>query len=113
MHEVGIMTEALQMAENAALNSGARRILKLHVRVGVLSGVIEDALRFAFDAVSANTLAAGAGLEIETVPAAWWCGACQYEFTTLNAVNECPRCHGFQSRLRRGRELEISAVEIE
>ena len=110
MHEVAIMSEALRMAEEAA---GAKQILKLRLRVGALSGVVEDSLRFAFDVVSGETLAAGATLEIERVPGTCWCGTCQAEFECADFFNECPRCHVPSGELRRGRELEIAAVEID
>ena len=113
MHEVSIMTEALRMAEDAAQTAGAGRVLKLRLRVGSLSGVVPDALRFAFDVVRENTLAANATLEIEAVPAACWCAACQAEFECADFFNECPRCHQPGGDLRRGRELEIAAVEVE
>ena len=113
MHEVAIMTEALRMAEDAAKSAGAGRVLKLRLRVGSLSGVVPDALRFAFDVVNHETLAAGATLEIEPVPAACWCATCQAEFDCADFFNECPRCHNFSGELRRGRELEIAAVELE
>jgi hydrogenase nickel incorporation protein HypA/HybF len=113
MHEVSIMTEALRMAEEAAKTAGAGRVRKLRLRVGSLSGVVPDALRFAFDVVRENTLAADATLEIEDVTAACWCATCQAEFECADFFNECPRCRQPAGDLRRGRELEIAAVEVE
>ena len=113
MHEVSIMTEALRMAEDAAQTAGAGRVLKLRLRVGSLSGVVPDALRFAFDVVRENTLAADATLEIEAVAAAAWCATCQAEFECADFFNECPLCHQPGGDLRRGRELEIADVEVE
>lgn len=113
MHEVAIMSEALRMAEEAARSAGASRILKLRLRLGSLSGVVEESLRFAFDVVSHETLAAGATLEIERVPGACWCATCRAEFECVDIFNECPRCHNPSGELRRGRELEIAAVEME
>jgi hydrogenase nickel incorporation protein HypA/HybF len=111
MHEVSIMTEALRMAMDAAKSAGATRVLKLRLRIGTLSGVVPEALRFAFDVVVKGTMAQGATLEIETVPAACWCATCQAEFECENFFNECPRCHDVSGELRRGRELEIADVE--
>ena len=107
------MTEALRMAEDAATSAGAARILKIRLRLGSLSGVVEESLRFAFDVVSHETKAAGATLEIEHVPAACWCETCRAEFECADFFNECPRCHNFSGDLRRGRELDIAAVELE
>ena len=111
MHEVSIMTEALRMAMDAAKSAGATRVLKLRLRIGTLSGVVPEALRFALDVVVKGTMAQGATLEIETVPAACWCATCQAEFECENFFNECPRCHDVSGELRRGRELEIADVE--
>ena len=107
------MSEALRMAEEAARSAGARRILKLRLRLGLLSGVVEESLRFAFDVVSRETLALGATLDIERVPGTCWCATCQAEFECVDFFNECPRCHNPSGELRRGQELEIAAVEIE
>lgn len=107
------MSEALRMAEEAAKTAGADRILKLRLRVGSLSGVAPDALRFAFDAVSQGTMAEGAVLEIEQVRAACWCATCLAEFECADFFNECPRCHNPGGEMRRGRELDIAAVELE
>jgi hydrogenase nickel incorporation protein HypA/HybF len=111
MHEVAIMTEALRMAVDAAQSAGARRVLKLRLRIGSLSGVVPEAMRFAFDVVCRNTMAEGASLEIEAVPAACWCPGCEAEFECADFYNECPRCHNISGELRRGRELEIADVE--
>jgi hydrogenase nickel incorporation protein HypA/HybF len=113
MHEVAIMTEAVRMAEDAAKSAGARRVRTLRLRIGSLSGVVPDALRFAFEVVCHGTMADGGRLEIIAVPAACWCAACQAEFECADYFNECPRCHNFSGELRRGKELEIAAVELE
>ena len=111
MHEVSIMTEALRMAVIAAKSAGASRVLKLRLRIGSLSGVVPESLRFAFDVVCHGTMAEGATLEIEMVQAACWCGTCQAEFECADFFNECSRCHNPSGELRRGRELEIASVE--
>jgi hydrogenase nickel incorporation protein HypA/HybF len=111
MHEVSIMAEAVRMAVESAQAAGATRITGLRLRVGRLSGAVPEALRFAWDVVRRDTLAAGAGLEIESVPAASWCATCQVEFECADFMAECPRCRRPARELRRGRELEIVSVE--
>jgi hydrogenase nickel incorporation protein HypA/HybF len=112
MHEVSIMESAVRMAVDAAKSAGANRVLALRLRVGTLSGAVPEALRFAFDVVCHDTIAEGASLEMETVPAASWCPVCREEFECADFINECPRCHNPNGELRRGRELEIASVEI-
>ena len=106
------MEEAVRMAVETAKASGSDRVLALRLRVGALSGVVPEALRFAFDVVCRDTIAEGASLEIETVSAAGWCPVCRAEFACADFISECPRCHNPNGELRRGRELEIASVEI-
>jgi hydrogenase nickel incorporation protein HypA/HybF len=113
MHELSIMEEAVRLALDAAKSAGARRVLALRLRVGALSGVVPEAMRFAFDVVCQGTLAEGASLEIESVPAVCWCATCQAEFDCADFFSACPRCRNFSGELRRGRELEIASVEMD
>jgi hydrogenase nickel incorporation protein HypA/HybF len=113
MHEVAIMTEAVRMASESAQAAGARRVTGLKLRIGALSGVVPEAMQFAWDVVRGETLLAGARLEIESVRGACWCATCQAEFETAEFMGECPRCHDLSDDLRRGRELEIASVEME
>ena len=112
MHEVGIMHSTLAHAEEQARAAGATTIHSLRMRVGGMSGVVAEALRFAFEALSAESMAAGATLEIETVVPACWCPHCQAEFEVDDFVFLCPRCQHPCSELRRGRELELASLEI-
>jgi hydrogenase nickel incorporation protein HypA/HybF len=113
MHELSIMESALSQALEEAEKAGATRILEIRMRVGVLSGVVTDALQFAFEAASAGTAAEGAVLKIETVPARFFCGSCQEEYGTNDFLQGCPRCQRFGGDLRAGRELELTSIELD
>jgi len=112
MHEVGIMQEAILAAERQAKGRGATRIHRLKLRIGQLSGVVPESLEFAFEVVGRGTLAEGAILDIERVPAAFWCARCQREFECEDFLAECPGCQEPAFELRRGREMELSSLEI-
>lgn len=113
MHEVSIMEEAVRMAVDAANEAGALRVLKLRLAIGTLSCVAPEALQFAFEAVSSDTPAADASLEIEPVPAVKWCETCKIEFPVANFFDPCPGCHDIKGPLRRGREIYIASIEVE
>ena len=112
MHEVGIMLEALDIAEGVARKANAQRIHRLELRVGGLSGVVPEALRFAFEALAPKTMAAGAVLEIEVVAVCVRCAACGTEFEPTNYFYQCPQCGEFSSDVRRGREIDVMSVEV-
>ena len=113
MHEFSIMQAALEIAGEKTRAAGATQIHRLTLRVGALSGVVPEALRFAFDALKENSPAtAAAEMEIENVPATGWCAGCAAEFAVAEINYECPRCHRPSGELRRGKEMELASLEI-
>lgn len=112
MHEVGLMEQTLEIAVNYARDRGARQIHRLVMSVGELSGVVPEALSFAFDVVVQGTIAEGATLEINTVPARCYCCYCQKEFLPIDIVYECPNCHELSTDIREGKQLELTSLEI-
>jgi hydrogenase nickel incorporation protein HypA/HybF len=112
MHEFSIMQSTLETATQKMRAAGASQIHRLKVRIGKLSGVVPEALRFAFDALKDQSPAAGASLEIEEVPAVCWCANCAAEFETAKYVYACPRCQQLSGDLRSGKEMELTSLEI-
>jgi hydrogenase nickel incorporation protein HypA/HybF len=112
MHEVGIIQSALDAAIRQAQAAGASRIHQLSMRIGTMTGVVPDALSFAFEVIRQGTMAAGAELKIETVAVSCWCANCQQEFTSEDLLYACPQCRQTSSELRNGRQLELVSVEI-
>ena len=111
MHEASIMQEALAQAEAHARQHGCTAIHVIRLRVGALSGVVPEALEFAFEALKAGTMAAEATLHLERVEARALCPACRREFTLEDAVFPCPACGGWESELLQGRELDLARIE--
>ena len=112
MHEFSIMQSALETAAQKTRAAGATQVHRLKVRIGRLSGVVPETLQFAFEGLKPDSIAAGAELEIEEVPAVCWCRVCAAEFETMDLKYECPRCHQPSGELRRGREMELASLEI-
>ena len=112
MHEFSIMQAALETAGEKTRAAGATQIHRLTLRVGALSGVVPEALRFAFAALKENSVAAAAALEIEEISAVGFCAGCAAEFAVAEINYECPRCHRPSGELRRGWEMELASLEI-
>lgn len=112
MHEFSIMQSTLDAATEKTRAAGGTQIHRLKVRVGRLSGVVPEALQFAFVGLRAESIAGDAELVIEEVPVICWCGDCGQEFETPDLKYECPRCHQPSGDLRRGREMELASLEI-
>jgi hydrogenase nickel incorporation protein HypA/HybF len=112
MHEVSVMQDTLVLAVRHARDRGAQRIHTLTMRIGDLSGVVPDALEFAFDVVARGTMAEGARLEIHRVPLRCHCAACQREFEPPDVCCECPSCRRPSTDIRAGREMELTSLEV-
>ncbi len=112
MHEVGLMENALAIALDYAERDRASRIDKICLRVGSLSGVEPEALRFAFDLVTRDTLAETAQLEIIPCPTLCYCGDCQAEFEPVDIGYDCPRCGTWSTAIVQGKELELASLEV-
>ena len=106
------MESALESATAELRKAGAREILRMKLRVGVLSGVVPEALEFAFESLKGTTPAAGAVLEIELTPAVFRCLDCTAESKLTKMTFNCPRCQGCLILDHGGNELELTQLEL-
>ena len=112
MHEVSVMQSVLDIALEQAQRQGARQIHRIALRVGPLSGVVTEALEFAFDVVTGGTPAEGACLEVERTAVLCFCPGCDREFQPASLLLECPQCRKNDVQVRQGRELELTYLEV-
>ncbi|NJN18980.1 MAG: hydrogenase maturation nickel metallochaperone HypA [Oscillochloris sp.] len=114
MHELSIAYQLVEAASNAARQNGAARVTVVHLQLGSFAGVVRDALEFSFGIAAEDTPVAGAQLLIEDVPLTIFCEPCAAEaILPDNRMFRCPRCNTPSSRIVRGRELLLTAIEIE
>lgn len=90
------------------------RVLRVRLRVGALSGVVEQSLQFSYELATAGTLLENSTLEVVHVPVTIHCHECNAD-SDLPGVQSfrCLCCGKPSGDLRRGRELEIESLEIE
>jgi hydrogenase nickel incorporation protein HypA/HybF len=65
VHELSIAVSLVELACEEVERRQLQRVQALHVRVGPLSGIVTDALRFSFDVAAAGTPIEGALLKLE------------------------------------------------
>lgn len=113
MHELGIMTGVMEAAQTSAKDAGADKILKITLSVGVMTEAIEDALQFAFEALSENTMAEGAELEVKMIQPKSLCLECGEEYDHDRFHRTCPKCDSFATQLIAGKEMQIDSIEVD
>jgi hydrogenase nickel insertion protein HypA len=112
MHELSLMESTVEIALDYAHREGVQKILQFNVRVGEMSGVVPEALEFAFDACTQGTIAAGAQLQIELVPVLCYCQHCDREFAPPDLIYVCPNCGTISSKILQGQELQLISLEV-
>ena len=113
MHELSIAQSLLRIVEDESKKHGASRVTRVSVRIGSLSAIVPESLTFSFEIISEKTIAEGAGLDIEVVPARGRCQDCDIDFEVDGFLFFCPQCGGVASEIVCGKELEIAHIEAE
>jgi hydrogenase nickel incorporation protein HypA/HybF len=108
MHELGITRNIVAIVGDAARG---RRVRRVTLEVGKLSGVMSNAIAFCFDIVSQGTPLAGASLEIREIDGRARCCVCGDEFETATLFTAC-RCGSQRSIRLQGEELNIKSMEL-
>jgi len=113
MHEVSIILSVLDTARDYCRNHGYSRIDAIRLRIGRASGVLPDALQFAFEISRGGTMASEANLLIDEVPVSAMCHACGCEFTVEEKfVFSCAECGSVDFSVTKGREMDIVELEV-
>ncbi len=108
MHELGITQNIVAIVEEAAKG---RRVQRVTLEVGALSGVMSEAIAFCFDVVTAGTALEGASLEIQEIEGRARCESCGDEFATDTLFALCP-CGSYRFTRLRGEELNVKSMEL-
>ena len=112
MHEVSIMQNTLDIAIAQAQQNNATEIERLVVNIGELSGVVPEALEFAFEVLTPGTIAENALLEINTIPVVCHCQKCDRNFKSEAYIYECPQCGQISGNVISGRELKLDSIVV-
>jgi hydrogenase nickel incorporation protein HypA/HybF len=112
MHEMALAESMLEIVLQTARGNDARRVTLVRLEIGALAHVEPEALRFCFDAVTRDSLADGASLEIQRTPGAAWCMPCG-EIVPLAALGDaCPVCGSYQLGIAQGVAMRVREIEV-
>jgi len=111
MHELSIVMGIVDIAEAEAAKAEVDSFDAIELEIGKLSGVMLDALDFAWPVGVKNSVLQKAKLKIREVEAVVRCQECGHEFGVESLYEVCPRCGGFFQDLIQGKELKIKSLE--
>ena len=104
----------VEAAEEEAANRGGARVTAVHLRMGQLSGVVKDALLASYGLACEGTSLEGSRLVIEELPVVVYCPQC-IAARSLPSIQRfcCPTCGVPTGEIVQGKELEVTALELE
>lgn len=113
MHELPVTQSLLEIALRHAKEANAKRITDLHIIIGELATVVDDSIQFYWDLIAEGTIAKGATLHFERVPAELQCMACSGKFTPNGKEFSCPTCGSINVKVISGEEFSLAAIDVE
>jgi hydrogenase nickel incorporation protein HypA/HybF len=113
VHELGLTQSIVDLALEYAAREDADRIVSVAVEIGSISGVIPEAVEFAFDVCRKGTIAEGARLEINHIPGRADCLECKQQVEIDAPTHVCPHCGGLSLKIIQGQEMKFTEMEVE
>lgn len=113
MHELSIAMSIVEMAQEEAELRGEVQVQAVHLRLGLLCGVVKEALLSSYEMACEATLLQGSQLLIEEVPVEVFCPQCAVA-RSVSSIQWfcCPECGAPTPTILRGKELEVVALEL-
>ncbi len=108
MHELSIVCNIVELVREAA---GGRKVERVTLEIGALSGVLPEAIAFCFPEVARQTEIEGAILDIRQIEASARCDICGEDFKTPSLLTACS-CGSRRFQRLQGEELRIKSIEL-
>ena len=116
MHELPVTKSIYQIVLKHAKRGNVERVISVNLEIGALSDLHDEWVQRYFDHLSRGTIAEGAKLKINRVPALFQCNHCQQSFEVDSLLEDdlsCVRCHSREVTLVSGREYHVKNIEVQ
>ena len=113
MHELAVTQHILSIAVRHASESNATRIAAINLVIGQMASIVDDCVQFYWDIISKDTIAQGAALHFQRIPARLSCETCHGSYVLNESELICPYCGGSAVTLIAGDEFYVDSIEVE
>jgi hydrogenase nickel incorporation protein HypA/HybF len=113
MHELSITEGILKVVVNEAEKHKVKKVSVIKVKIGRLSDLMPDCINYYFDVISKGTIAEGAVIDIEKIPAKAECSDCGF-LSNVDIRNfRCEKCGSQKLKIVQGNEFYIDSMEVD
>lgn len=113
MHELAITQSMFEIVLKQAEQSKAKKVTKINLVIGELTGVVSDCIQFYMDIISKGTVSEGAKVNVKLVPATVKCLSCGKTFAVKEMEWKCPYCGEINLEVSGGKELFVESIEVD
>jgi hydrogenase nickel incorporation protein HypA/HybF len=113
MHELAITQSILDISLRYAQKANAKRVASINLVIGKFSSIVDDSVQFYWDTIAKGTIAEGAILHFERIPAEMTCLDCGFIFEPTDETFACPQCLSPKVKITKGDEFRVESIDIE
>jgi hydrogenase nickel incorporation protein HypA/HybF len=113
MHELSVVANLFEILEEKLEAQNGKKVVRVKLRVGLLSGVVPELLRTAFDIYKKDTFADEAELDIDEVPCKIECQECGNTMIKNDYVFICDKCGSTKTITLEGNDMILETMEVE
>ena len=113
MHEYSIVQSLLESCEEHAKSNDEKKVTKVVVKIGVLSGVEPELLQTAFDTFQEQTVCNDAQFIINVQQIEIFCNKCNTSSTLQKNEFACPKCESVDLKVTDGEDMYLMSLEFE
>jgi hydrogenase nickel incorporation protein HypA/HybF len=113
MHELAITQSMFDIVLKQAEQVKAKKVTKINLVIGEMTGVVSDCIQFYMDFMSKGTVAEGVAVSVTSVPSTAKCLTCSRTFIVKELEWICPHCSGVSLEITGGKELFVESIEVD
>lgn len=113
MHEMSIALSIIDLAAEQAKKADASKIVEIELDIGTLSGIEIEALNFAMEIAVKDSVLESAEIKINRIEAVSECLECGHIFESEGFISHCPECKEMNTRVFKGKEMQVKSLLVE
>jgi len=113
MHEYSVVQALLEQIEDIAQKNDAKKVIKIIVKIGVMSGIEAHLLEIAFNTFKEKTVCDGAEFVMNIQAVKIWCNQCKHESELEKIHYCCQECGSIDVDVIDGEDMFLMSLEME